>query len=331
MIQKRLHIEEYVKGVLACDKVVLGRAISLIESNAEEDLKLADTVMNELIPHTGNSIRIGITGVPGAGKSTFIETFGNFLTEKAGKKLAVLAIDPTSKKSKGSILGDKTRMEKLASSKNAFIRPSPTGKTLGGVAANTREVMLLCEASGYEVIIIETVGVGQSESTVKEMVDFFLLLVLAGMGDELQGIKKGIIEMADLIAVNKADGDNKIKAEKTRNQLGMALHLFPLPESGMPVKTLTCSALDNTGIEKIWEEITSYEKHTRDSGFFHKNRKEQHVRWLHQYIKNKLESDFFQNQQIQSELSRIEKNVSEGIISPLQGSVILLNLYRQSG
>ena len=331
MIQKRLHIEEYVKGVLACDKVVLGRAISLIESNAEEDLKLADTVMNELIPHTGNSIRIGITGVPGAGKSTFIETFGNFLIEKAGKKLAVLAIDPTSKKSKGSILGDKTRMEKLASSKNAFIRPSPTGKTLGGVAANTREVMLLCEASGYEVIIIETVGVGQSESTVKEMVDFFLLLMLAGMGDELQGIKKGIIEMADLIAVNKADGDNKIKAEKARNQLGMALHLFPLPESGMPVKTLTCSALNNTGIEKIWEEITSYEKHTKDSGFFHKNRKEQHVRWLHQYIKNKLESDFFQNQQIQSELSRIEKNVSEGIISPLQGSVILLNLYRQSG
>jgi len=331
MIQKRLHIEEYVKGVLAGDKVVLGRAISLIESNAEEDLKLADTVMNELIPHTGNSIRIGITGVPGAGKSTFIETFGNFLIEKAGKKLAVLAIDPTSKKSKGSILGDKTRMEKLASSKNAFIRPSPTGKTLGGVAANTREVMLLCEASGYEVIIIETVGVGQSESTVKEMVDFFLLLVLAGMGDELQGIKKGIIEMADLIAVNKADGDNKIMAEKARNQLGMALHLFPLPESGMPVKTLTCSALNNTGIEKIWEEITSYEKHTKDSGFFHKNRKEQHVRWLHQYIKNKLESDFFQNQQIQSELSRIEKNVSEGIISPLQGSVILLNLYRQSG
>ena len=229
--KKRLSVESYVGGVLKGDKIVLSKAITLVESTLESDHLLAEQVIEKILPHTGNSIRIGITGVPGVGKSTFIESFGKVVTS-SNKKLAVLAIDPSSQRSKGSILGDKTRMSSLSIDPLAYIRPSASGNSLGGVSTKTRETMLLCEAAGYEVIFIETVGVGQSETTVKGMVDFFLLLMLAGAGDELQGIKKGIMEMADLIAITKADGDNKSKCERARREYKNALHLFPPTESG---------------------------------------------------------------------------------------------------
>ena len=262
--RSRLAAQEYIDGILAHNPFILSRAITLIESQLESDNELATQIIDKLMPYTGNSIRVGITGVPGVGKSTFIETFGLYLADLAtelenkNKKIAVLAIDPSSQRSGGSILGDKTRMEKLSNHKNAYIRPSPARSSLGGVSRKTRETMLLCEAAGFDIILIETVGVGQSETIVKGMVDFFLLLMLAGAGDELQGIKRGIMEMADMLVITKADGENKNAATKAKSQYKHALHLFPPNDANWTVPVEICSALENEGIEKIWKSIDAF-------------------------------------------------------------------------
>lgn len=308
--KKRLAVEEYIKGVLKGDKVILSKAITLVESTLESDHLIAEQVIEHILPLTGNSIRIGITGVPGVGKSTFIESFGKLVTSK-NKKLAVLAIDPSSKRSKGSILGDKTRMANLAVDPLAFIRPSASGSSLGGVSTKTRETMLLCEAAGYEVIFIETVGVGQSETTVKGMVDFFLLLMLAGAGDELQGIKKGIMEMADAIAITKADGDNKVKCERAQREYKNALHLFPPSESGWYPPVLTCSAIDRHGLDVVWKEIESYTEEMKNKGFFVKNRQYQNVEWMHDIILYSLKQKFYTNEKISKSILNIEHNIKE--------------------
>lgn len=329
MLKNQTTTETYVNGVLANDKILLARTITLIESTATGDRKMSDSVMAKLMPHTGQAVRIGITGVPGVGKSTFIETFGNFLIDDLDRKIAVLAVDPSSKKSKGSILGDKTRMEKLATNKNAFIRPSPTGTALGGVAAKTREVMLVCEAAGYNVILVETVGVGQSETAVKEMVDFFLLLMLPGAGDELQGIKKGIIEMADLVAVNKADGENLKRANMAKKQLKMALHMLPTHDSSYQTEVLTCSALEGIGMQSIWQNITDALEISKKSGNFDSIRQKQNIDWMHEFIKYDLTNAFYQSELIQSKIELIEQRVSNGELSSKQGSRILLELFGQ--
>jgi LAO/AO transport system kinase len=325
MIQKRLSPEAYVKGVLNNDKMVLGRAITLIESNQPQDQELSSKIMERLMPETGNSVRIGITGIPGVGKSTFIEAFGTYLTQDQGKSLAVLAIDPSSQLSKGSILGDKTRMERLATNKKAFIRPSPTGQTLGGVAAKSREVTLLCEAAGYEVVLVETVGVGQSETAVRGMVDLFMLLMIAGTGDDLQGIKRGILEMADMIAINKADGDNIKKADEARKQLKMALHMYPPAESGQNIPVMTCSSLEETGIDNIWSEINKYVAATQASGYFNQRRKVQNISWMHEFITSTLSSEFYQREEVKQRIKDLEVKVEEGLISPQQAGRLLLD------
>src|SRR6056297_66269 len=264
---RSLTLQDYVEGIRNGNRTILSRAITLIESTKAEHQDLAQDIIEQCLPETGESIRIGITGVPGVGKSTFIETLGNYIIGKE-RKLAVLAIDPSSTRTRGSILGDKTRMETLANNDQAFIRPSPTGGSLGGVARKTRETIYLCEAAGYDTIFIETVGVGQSETAVHSMVDFFLLLMLAGAGDELQGIKRGIMEMADTIAINKADGENIPKANLAKKEFENALHLFPVPPSGWPPKVLTCSAMKNNGIAEIWGEVQNYLSLTSENGFF---------------------------------------------------------------
>ena len=268
-MRSRLTLDEYVQGVLNGDRVVLSRAITLVESNLAADRKLAQRVLEGILPYAGHSLRIGITGVPGVGKSTFIEAFGRHIVS-LGKTLAVLTVDPSSERTGGSILGDKTRMETLANHPLAYIRPSAAGGSLGGVAHRTREAMLLCEAAGYEIILVETVGVGQSETLVRGMTDFFLLLMLAGAGDELQGIKKGIMEMADAIAVTKADGPSRAMAEQAVGEYRNALHLFPLAESGWSIPVVTCSAVENEGIEEIWELIQNYQVLTDTNGFLTK-------------------------------------------------------------
>lgn len=324
-MRKRLTKEEYLDGLLKGERVILGKAITLIESNLESDKILAQELLNDILPYTGNSIRLGITGVPGVGKSTFIESFGKSLTSK-NKKIAVLAIDPTSQRTHGSIMGDKTRMEELAHDSLAFIRPSPSGNTLGGVANKTRETMLLCEAAGFEVIIIETVGVGQSETVVKEMVDFFLLLMLAGAGDELQGIKRGIMEMADGIVITKADGDNQQKANNARMEYLHALHLFPPAENGWNPPVLTCSAVENTGLDEIWEMITEYSDKMKNCGFWKNNRHQQNLIWFYSYIKQNLEDNFFKNSIIKNNIENLEKSVLAGSKLPIQAANELFRL-----
>lgn len=324
-MRKRLTKEEYLEGLLKGERVILGKAITLIESNLESDKILAQELLNDILPYTGNSIRLGITGVPGVGKSTFIESFGKSLTSK-NKKIAVLAIDPTSQRTHGSIMGDKTRMEELAHDSLAFIRPSPSGNTLGGVANKTRETMLLCEAAGFEVIIIETVGVGQSETVVKEMVDFFLLLMLAGAGDELQGIKRGIMEMADGIVITKADGDNQQKANNARMEYLHALHLFPPAENGWNPPVLTCSAVENTGLDEIWGMITEYSDKMKNSGFWKNNRHQQNLIWFYSYIKQNLEDNFFKNSIIKNNIENLEKSVLAGSKLPIQAANELFRL-----
>ena len=299
----RLTPEEYVDGILKGDRKVLSRAITLVESKLYSDNELAEVVLGKIIKHTGNSLRIGITGVPGVGKSSFIETFGKHLTSRK-KKIAILTIDPSSQRSQGSILGDKTRMEELANDPYAFVRPSASGNTLGGVHSRTRETMLMCEAAGFDIIIIETVGVGQSETAVKGMVDFFLLLMLAGAGDELQGIKKGIMEMADGIAINKADGDNVRKAEMARREYQNALHMFPPNESGWYPKVMTCSALNKLGIGEIWDMILEFESSMKEKGYFESNRKHQNVAWTKETIAYYLEADFYNQPQIKEEFRK---------------------------
>lgn len=311
--RKRLSINEYVNGVLQGNTVILSRAITLIESSLPEDQQLAEEVLAQVLPRTGRSKRIGITGVPGVGKSTFIESMGMHVVKK-GYKLAVLAVDPSSQRSRGSILGDKTRMEELSHQPNAYIRPSATGSSLGGVANKTRETMLLCEAAGYDIIFIETVGVGQSEVAVKGMVDFFLLLMLAGAGDELQGIKKGIMEMADAIAITKADQENIKASKKARAEYQNALHLFPPSETGWSPQVLTCSALTKDGLDDIWKMIEEYYEHTGSQ--LEMIRKQQNINWMHETISYLLRQNFYNAPNVAAQIADIEKQVGLGLITP---------------
>lgn len=325
--QPRLSTKEYTEGILKSDRVILSRAITLVESNLATDIALAQELLEAIIPYSGRSIRIGITGVPGVGKSTFIESFGEYITRQE-KKLAVLTIDPSSQLNKGSILGDKTRMESLSRNPNAFIRPSASGTTLGGVSGKTREVMLLCEAAGYDVIFIETVGVGQSETLVHGMVDFFLLLMLAGAGDELQGIKKGIMEMADAVVINKADGENIKAAQRAKVEYQNALHLFPSSDSGWIPEVKTCSALQGEGLSAIWEMIEKYVYQAKASGFFESNRKEQNLQWMKENIHSLLEQEFYTHPQVRKELPTIEKAVQSGELPTLNAARILLQKFK---
>ncbi len=320
-MQNRLSVENYVEGVLLGNRSILGRAITLIESQLASDKALAQQLLDQILPHTGQSVRIGITGVPGVGKSTFIETFGKHITDQQ-KKLAVLAIDPTSQRSKGSIMGDKTRMEALAHNPLAFIRPSPAGSSLGGVTHRTRETILLCEAAGYEIIFVETVGVGQSETLVKGMVDFFLLLMLAGAGDELQGIKKGIMEMADAVVITKADGDNLATAQRAVVEYQNALHLLAANSNNWYPTVCTCSAYKNEGFVELWELMGQYVSQTKSNGFFAKNRQSQQLDWLHSYIKQTLESRFYDNNKQQIEA--MEQAILNNQILPIQAALMLL-------
>ncbi|GAB4339776.1 MAG: methylmalonyl Co-A mutase-associated GTPase MeaB [Flammeovirgaceae bacterium] len=327
-LSQRLTVEEYTKGIIEGNRFILSRAITLIESKLAEDQVLAQKVLQSIIPYTGKSFRIGITGVPGVGKSTFIESFGFALAE-SGKKLAVLAIDPSSQKTKGSIMGDKTRMEKLSNHPNAYVRPSPTGDTLGGVTRKTRETMLLCEASGYEIIIIETVGVGQSETAVRGMVDFFLLLMLAGAGDELQGIKKGIMEMADMLVITKADGDNLPKAKLAMGEYASALHLFrpEKPHWTPPVKI--CSSVTQEGLDKIWESMREYQQKMIANGWLQHQREKQNLRWLYEIIEDQLLQEFYQNEEIQKESKILEADVLQGKIMPFGAAKQLLEIFKR--
>ena len=325
-MRPRLTVDSYVDGVLHRNRVVLSQAITLIESRLPTDRILAQEVMERILPSTGRSLRIGITGVPGVGKSTFIEAFGQHITA-LGKTVAVLTVDPSSQRSGGSILGDKTRMETLSNNPQAYIRPSAAGGSLGGVAHRTREAMLLCEAAGFDLILIETVGVGQSETLVRSMTDFFLLLMLAGAGDELQGIKKGIMEMADAIAITKADGPNRAVAEQAVSEYRNALHLFPAAESGWIVPVLTCSAQENTGMEEIWAMIQRYENLTKDNGFFDKNRQNQNLDWLKNHIRHELEERFLSHPDIKAQWPAIQRSVQKGQALPLVEAERLLNLF----
>ena len=317
--------EALVSSILNGDITALSRAITLIESKNPKHLEKANNIIKQCLPHANKSIRIGITGVPGVGKSTFIETFGKHLTSN-GKRVAVLAIDPSSTLTKGSILGDKTRMEDLVKDKNAFIRPSASGDSLGGVARKTREAIILCEAAGFDVIIIETVGVGQSETTVHSMVDFFLLLKLAGAGDELQGIKRGIIEMADAIAINKADGDNLKRARLAQVEFNRALHLYPQKISNWQPKVSICSALHNEGIDAIWTMILDYIKVTTKNKFFNAKRNEQNKFWLIQTIEEQLKSDFFNRPEIKKELALQLQLIENNKTTPFAAADYLLKL-----
>lgn len=320
-----IDVDTLVKSILKKDITALSRAITLIESKNPKHKDIASSILKACLPHANKSIRIGITGVPGVGKSTFIEAFGKHITS-LGKRVAVLAIDPSSTITKGSILGDKTRMEDLVKDENAFIRPSASGDSLGGVARKTRETIILCEASGFDVIIIETVGVGQSETTVHSMVDFFLLLKLAGAGDELQGIKRGIIEMADTIAINKADGDNLKQAKLAKVEFSRALHLYPEKSSNWQPKVTLCSALKNEGIDAIWDIILDYLKTTSKNDFFSKKRHEQNKFWLIQTIEDQLKSDFFNTPKIKKELAHQMQLIENNQTTPFTAAEYLLKL-----
>jgi len=322
-VKPRLSTDQYTTGILSGDRVMLGQAITLVESNLEIDKILSAAVLEKIMSHTGNAFRLGITGAPGVGKSTFIEAFGKYVTAQ-GKKIAVLTIDPSSQLTKGSILGDKTRMEELSKNPMAFIRPTASGNTLGGVANKTREVVLLCEAAGYDVIIIETVGVGQSEVTVKNMVDFFLLLMLAGAGDELQGIKKGIMEMTDAMVITKADGDNMDHATRAQAEYQHALHLFPASASGWQPRVVTTSSLTGKGIDGVWKMITEYQNLTSTSGFLKQNRSAQQVSWFHEYFDQLLKSDFQRLQHFQSTLKNAEHDVADQKVSAYAAAQKLL-------
>lgn len=316
-----------MEGIKAGNRTILSQAITLIESSKQEYRQLGQEVLSRLMPLTGNSIRIGITGVPGVGKSTFIEAIGEkILTE--GDKLAVLAIDPTSTRSRGSILGDKTRMTTLSTHENAFIRPSPTSGNLGGVARKSRETMLLCEAAGFNKIFIETVGVGQSETTVHSMVDFFLLLMLPGAGDELQGIKRGVMEMADLIAINKAEPETEKAANRAKREYENALSLFPPTESEWKPCVQTCSALNGTGIDEIRETINEYIDLTKKNQFFDENRKRQATHWMYETIHQQLKLQFYEQSEIKKELKLMEEKVQAGEISSFHAANELLKIFK---
>ena len=318
--------QELIDGILSGNISALSRAITLVESTNANHLAKANEVINACLPHANKSVRIGITGVPGVGKSTFIEAFGKHLTS-LGKKVAVLAVDPSSTISHGSILGDKTRMEELVKDKNAFIRPSASGETLGGVARKTRETIILCEAAGFDIIIIETVGVGQSETAVHSMVDFFLLLKITGAGDDLQGIKRGIMEMADAIVINKADGDNIRKAQLAKLEFKRALHLFPAKKSGWIPTTSTCSSISHEGIAEVWKTIEDFLKLTKENHYFFEKRKEQNQYWMLETINEQLKLNFYSNLEIQKSLDSTKKAVQNDEISPFAAAQLLLEKY----
>jgi LAO/AO transport system kinase len=319
-------INYYVDGILSGNRVVLSQAITLVESKLANHQALAQRIIEQCLPHSGRALRLGITGVPGVGKSTFIEVLGMKIIEGGGQ-LAVLAIDPSSQISKGSILGDKTRMERLSSAPQAYIRPSPAGDSLGGVARKTRETILLCEAAGFNHILVETVGVGQSEVTVHSMVDFFLLLLLPGAGDELQGIKRGIVEMADLLAVNKADGDVAKKAQLSAADYRNALHFYPAKESQWIPPVMTCSALNDVGVAEIWECILSYQEFTQKSGFFDQQREQQTKNWFQESIQQLLTQQFFNFPGMIDHLQSLEKKVMDRELSPVHAAHMLLQTF----
>lgn len=327
-VREELSADEYREGIRSGNRTILSRAITLIESTHPDHYKKAQEIVEKLLPFSGNSIRIGITGVPGVGKSTFIEAFGKYVTG-LGHRLAVLAIDPSSERSKGSILGDKTRMEELAVDAHAFIRPSPSGLTLGGVARKTRETIVLCEAAGFDVILVETVGVGQSETVVKTMVDFFLLLMLAGAGDELQGIKRGIMEMADAVVINKADGDNVEKAELAAAQYRSAIHLFPPTENGWTVPVSTCSALTRMNIDTIWNNVKKYESLTKQNGFFYSNREDQLVRIFNDWVEYSVMANFYGYPGIKEKIAELIPLIRQGKITPYKAGALLLSMKEE--
>lgn len=325
--KSKLKTEDYVRGVLNNDRTVLAKTITLIESNSPAHYSIAQKVLKQLLPYSGKSLRIGITGVPGSGKSTFIESFGSYLI-KEGHKVAVLTVDPSSTVTKGSILGDKTRMEKLSREENCFIRPSPSRGTLGGVTRKSRETIIVCEAAGFDVILIETIGVGQSEVTVRSMVDFFLLLMIAGAGDELQGIKKGVMELADTLLINKADGDNVRKANRAKAEYSNALHYLQPATKGWVTEAYTCSALNGEGIPEIWKVIKIFEKITKQSGIFNQRRKEQALEWVFKMIENELVDNFYKNTVVKKSLKEYkEKILNERILPTVAAENLLKNYY----
>jgi LAO/AO transport system kinase len=326
-IRRSLTHAEYVEGILRGDRLILSRAITLVESAREADRTRAEEIIADCLPHSGNSIRVGVTGVPGAGKSSLIEALGRYLTLERREKLAVLAIDPSSQRSGGSILGDKTRMTALAGNDLAFIRPSPSRGALGGVAQRTREAMLLCEAAGYRNIIIETVGVGQSETAVRDMVDFFLLISLAGAGDELQGIKRGVMELADLVAVNKADGSNIAAADRARSEAQNALHFFPASRSGWTPRALTCSAATGTGVRELWACVLEHDKLTLGNGWREHVRRDQMLRAMLAAIEQELRRGFDTHPAVRNRFPAMQIAVTEGRITPYAAARELLDLY----
>ncbi len=328
-INTRLSINEYREGILAGDRVVLAKAITLVESSLPEDQALASRLLTELMPGTGNSVRIGVTGAPGVGKSTFIEALGKFLTANE-KKVAILTIDPSSQITGGSILGDKTRMARLSRDPLAFIRPSSSGSILGGVAGRTREAMLLCEAAGFEVIIIETVGVGQSEVMVRGMVDFFLLLMLAGAGDELQGIKKGIMEMADAVVITKADGENLARATEAQADFQHAMHLLPNQPSGWIPKVITSSAVEQKGIAETWAIVEQYCQKVRASNHFTRTRQQQHVTWFIDHFRQRLLTDYLNYPEVSALIDVLAEEVKRSSLSPYEAAEQLLAAYHRS-
>lgn len=323
--------EEYVEGIVRGDRGVLARAVTLIESALDADRELAEQIVEDCLPHSGRSVRVGITGVPGAGKSTLIEALGGYLIAQKQQKVAVLAIDPSSRISGGSILGDKTRMPTLAASEMAFIRPSPSRGASGGVAQRTREAMLLCEAAGYHNILVETIGVGQSETAVHEMVDFFLLITLAGAGDELQGIKRGVMELADLVAVNKADGANLPAAERARAEAQNALHFFPAAETGWTPRAITCSAMTGSGIEELWECVLEYADLTLANGSFARARRAQQKRWMHEMIEDALRIRFTMHPAVRHHMEKLERDVADGRTTSFRAARMLLEIYSRNG
>ena len=325
--QRGLTAEQFKGGILGGDRTILARAITLIESTRKDDRLLSEQIVEDCLPHSGNSIRVGITGVPGAGKSSVIEALGTHLIRNYEQKVAVLAVDPSSQLSGGSILGDKTRMESLATNDMAFIRPSPSRGSLGGVAQHTRETMLLCEATGYQTILVETVGVGQSETAVHDMVDFFLLITLAGAGDELQGMKRGIMELADIVAVNKADGSNTLAAENTRRETENALHYLPATTAGWTPCAITCSAQTGKGIAELWQSVLAYVELTRANGFFSRTRQQQEHRWMHEIIRQGLIQQFESHPAVLDRRAALEQEVLEGRITSFRAARSLLEMY----
>ena len=325
--KRELSVSDYVEGIVKGDVTVLSQAVTLVESVKPEHQAVAQEVIEKCLPYSGNSVRVGISGVPGAGKSTSIDVFGLHVLEEHGGKLAVLAIDPSSERSKGSILGDKTRMEKLSVHPKSFIRPSPSAGSLGGVARKTRETIVLCEAAGFDKIFVETVGVGQSETAVHSMVDFFLLIQLAGTGDELQGIKRGIMEMADGIVINKADGDNLEPAKLAASQFRNALHLFPAPESGWIPKVLTYSGFYNIGVKEIWDMVYEYIDFVKNNCYFDYRRNEQSKYWMYETINEQLRDSFYHNPRIEAMLQEKEQQVLQGNLTSFIAAKSLLDTY----